>query len=203
MIVQYLWAKLMKKLPSSAVQNCKIDKTSKINAQSTVLNSTVGRYSYCGYHCFINNCQIGHFCSIADNVSVGLGNHPTEWVSTSPAFHFGKGSIPKDLAALSYTASPAHTRIGSDVWIGKSVLIKSGVTIGTGAVIGMGSVVTKDVPPYAIVVGNPARIVKMRFSSDLVERLLGSQWWEAEPAKLKECAHLIHAPEKFLEALEG
>ena len=204
MAFKYLWAKLMKKLPSSAIRASYFEKPYKINAQSTVLKTTMGHYSYCGYGCTLINCQIGRFCSIADHVSVGLASHPVEWVSTSPAFCYGRGSsVPKDLAKLEYDPSGPQTIIGHDVWIGKNVLIKPGVTIGNGAVIGMGSVVTKDVPAYTIVAGNPARTIRSRFTPELAKRLETSQWWELEPHTLKAYAHLMDKPKKFLDALEG
>ena len=114
-----------------------------------------------------------------------------------------RDSIPKDLAALDYDTSAPRTTIGNDVWIGQNVLIKPGVTIGNGAVVGMGSVVTEDVSPYTIVAGNPARVIRPRFSPELAERLLASRWWELEPAQLKQVAHLMNRPEEFLNALEA
>lgn len=100
-------------------------------------------------------------------VSVGLAKHPMTWVSTSPAFYCGRGSIPKNLAVLDFCSDAPKTVIGHDVWIGKGVFIKGGVEIGNGAIIGMGSVVTKDVPPYTIVAGNPAREIRLRFTPPL------------------------------------
>ena len=202
MTLKYLWSKFMKNLPMSAVSNCSFEKPSKLNAQSSAINATMGRYSYCGYGTKLLNCKIGRFCSISDQVCIGLSSHPMDWVSTSPAFHFGRGSIPKDLAAHNYDADPPLTVIGNDVWIGQSVLVKPGITIGDGAVVAMGSVVTKDVPPYAIVAGNPARIIRMRFPQELADRLLASKWWDLPPEQLKEYAGLIHTPEIFLERIE-
>ena len=203
MTLSYLWAKLWKKLPGSAIRDSEFEKPSKAEAQSTVIGTKMGRYSYCGYGCTLINCKIGRFCSIADHVTIGLASHPMEWVSTSPAFYRGKDSIPKDLAALDYIPDAPETVIGNDVWIGDSVLVKAGVTIGNGAVVGMGSVVTKDVPPYGVVAGNPARFIKSRYAPELAERLERSRWWELEPAVLKRYAHLMNNPEKFLEALEA
>lgn len=204
MTLTYLWAKLMKKLPLSAIRGCTFEKPCKVNAQSTVLNTSMGRYSYCGYGCTFINCQIGRFCSIADHVSAGLASHPMEWVSTSPAFYFGGGrSIPQDLAALHYDAGQPVTVIGHDVWIGQGVLLKPGITVGNGAVIGMGSVVTHDVPPYAVVAGNPAKIVKMRFPQEWIERLEASKWWDLPPSELKKYARLVNDPEAFLKEIEG
>ena len=204
MMITYLWSKLMKKLPLSAVRDTIGEKPSKINAQSTILHSSIGRYSYCGYGCTLVNCEIGRYCSIANGVSVGLSNHPMDWVSTSPAFHLCPGrSIPRDMAVLSYDAAAPHTVIGHDVWIGENVLIKSGVTIGNGAVIGMGSVVTRDIAPYTVVAGNPARVIRQRFVPELAARLDASRWWDMDPAVLKKFSHLMDDPEGFLKSLEA
>lgn len=147
-------------------------------------------------------------------VSVGLAKHPMNWVSTSPAFYRGRGSIPKNLAVLDFCSDAPKTVIGHDVWIGKGVFIKGGVEIGNGAIIGMGSVVTKDVPPYTIVAGNSAREIRLRFTpppppthahtttTELVQRLEDSHYWDMEPAKLKKYANLMNDPEKFLQALK-
>lgn len=200
----YLWAKFIKKLPLSAIRDSAFEKPCKINSRSTVIGTTMGRYSYCGYDCTLINCQIGRYCSIADGVSAGLASHPADWVSTSPAFHLCAGrSVPRDLAALPYDPAPPRTVIGNDVWIGKNVLLKPGITIGDGAIIGMGSVVTKNVPPYAIVAGAPARFIRGRFPLELAERLEASRWWEMDPAVLKEYTPLMNDPEKFLAALEA
>lgn len=203
MTLTYLWNKLLKRLPGSAVRNCQLEQPAKIEPRSTVIHSSFGRYSYCGYDYTLINCKIGRFCSISDHVSAGLASHPMEWVSTSPAFYRGRDSIPKDLATLDYDLAPPQTNIGHDVWIGSNVCLKAGITIGNGAVIGMGSVVTKDVPPYAVAAGNPARVIRMRFPQPLCQRLNASHWWEQEPERLKALSHLMNDPEGFLEALEA
>ena len=125
-----------------------------------------------------------------------------EWVSTSPAFYHGRDSIPKDLASLDYDPAPAETVIGNDVWIGAGTFIRPGVTVGNGAVVGMGSVVTRDVAPYTIVAGNPARVIRTRFPEELCRRLDASCWWDRDPAFLKEHSHLMDRPEEFLRVLE-
>lgn len=203
MTLTYLWSKFIKKLPLAAIRDSSFEKPSKVEARSTVIGTTMGRYSYCGYECILLNCRIGRYCSVADHVIAGLSSHPMEWVSTSPAFYRGRDSIPKDLAALDYDSSAPQTIIGNDVWIGQNVLIRPGVTIGNGAVIGMGSVVTKDVPPYTVVAGNPARVIRPRFAPELAERLEASCWWDMEPAALKQYSHFMNDPEAFLEALEA
>lgn len=202
MNLSYIWNRLLKKLPGNALLNCQLERPSKIGEQSTAINMKMGHYSYCGYYCTLLNCEIGRFCSISDCVSIGLAKHPMNWVSTSPAFYRGKDSIPKDLAVLDFCPDAPKTVIGHDVWIGGGAFIKGGVAIGTGAIIGMGSVVTKDVPPYTIVAGNPAREIRLRFPLELVRRLEDSNWWDMEPTKLKKYAHLMNNPEKFLQTLE-
>lgn len=198
----YLWNRFLKKIPGSAIRNCQMERPSKIEAQTTAINVDMGYYSYCGYNCTLINCTIGRFCSIADNVHIGLASHPMEWVSTSPAFYKGRDSIPKNLASLSYCPDTPKTVIGHDVWIGQGVLIKSGITIGTGAVIAMGSVVTKDVLPYTIVGGNPAKIIRYRFSPELADRLLASKWWEKDLAFLKEYSKIMDNPNDFISTME-
>lgn len=201
--LSYLWSKVCKKISGPAIRDSSLEKPSKAEAQSLLIHTQMGRYSYCGYGCTLIHCKIGRFCSIADHVAVGLAKHPMEWVSTSPAFYRGRDSIPKDLAALNYDPAAPLTVIGSDVWIGQGVLIKPGVIIGNGAVIGMGSVVTHDVPSYGVAAGNPSRLIKMRFPPELVKRLEASRWWEMDLSVLKRYAPLMAKPEEFLRALEA
>lgn len=199
----YYWSKLIKKLPSSAIKNSVFEKPSKVEARSTVINASMGRYSYCGYSCTIINCQIGRYCSIADNVKIGLADHPLNWVSTSCAFYRGKDSIPKDLAKLDFhPTTQKKTIIGNDVWIGTDVIIKAGVQIGNGSVIGMGTVVTKDVPAYSIVCGVPAKVVRMRFGNEIISRLEKSEWWNLSPEEIIKFSEYINTPLVFLKKIE-
>lgn len=202
MSILYYWAKVLKKLQGSAIRNSHFEKPSKANAGSVILNSSFGKYSYCGYNCKILNCDIGRFTSIADRVVIGNYHHPMEWVSTSPAFYKGRDSIPKNLAALTYNPTSSRTIIGNDVWIGEGVFIKDGITIGDGAVIGMGSVVTKDVPSYAEIAGNPARMIKMRFDEEIVQMLKEIRWWDFEDEELKGLACYFNSPDKVYMAVK-
>lgn len=122
-------------------------------------------YSYFARNAYANNLVVGKFCSIGPNFCCGLGIHPTNLVSTSPYFYRGKIEEYK------------QTTIGNDVFIGANVTILDGITIADGAVIGAGAVVTRDIPPYAIAVGVPAKVVKYRFDEDTIQRLLAEQWW--------------------------
>lgn len=119
------------------------------------------------------NTVVGRFCSIGQNVVIGLerNKHPTTWLSTSLfAKHIEKGYESINMEN--------NTTIGNDCWIGRDAAIMSGVTIGDGAIIGARALVTCDVPAYAIYAGVPARLIRYRFSSDLVERLIQSKWWD-------------------------
>ena len=130
---------------------------------------------------------------------MGGARHPIEYVSTSPVFLAHKESISKKYSRFDYRWEP-QTRIGHDVWIGEGVFIKGGVTIGHGAVIGMGSVVTKDVPPYTIYAGNPARLVRKRFSDEVIDGLLKVEWWNFTDDELEKAAVLFQSPESFLQS---
>ena len=196
--ILYYIARLIQRLKPKAIKSSKISRMAKVESGSRIINSTMGRYSYCGTDCLIINTDIGAFCSIASNVKVGLAKHPLEWVSTSPAFYFGRDSIKKNLAKLEYDRSSNRTIVENDVWIGENVLIKDGVTIATGAVIGMGSVVTHNIGPYEIWAGNPARLIRKRFDEKTIEKLLKSKWWNKSNEELKMYSFTMHDVESFL-----
>ena len=136
---------------------------------------------------------IGKYCSISTNVTIFLGSeHRTDWISTYPFPFFWED-------AKSITGHPStkgDVVIGNDVWIGYDVTILSGVTVGDGAAIGACSVVTKDVPPYAIVAGNPAHILRYRFDEETIKKLLKIKWWDWPDRQVHEhiryiCSHSI------------
>ena len=199
--LKYIYAKVLKKLRCSAIRSSQIHATSKIESGSNVVNTTMGRYSFCGYDCDFNNVEIGSFVSIANGVVIGGEAHPIDWVSTSPVFYKGRDSVRAKFSTYEREISK-KTIIGHDVWIGQNTLIKQGVVIGTGAVIGMGSVVTKDVPPYSVFAGNPAKLIKMRFEDRLIERLLESEWWNSEKGELTLYVKHILNPIEFLKHFE-
>ncbi len=140
-------------------------------------NLDVGAYSYMHSGELYMVSKIGRYCSIAERVIIGVDpvGHPLDWLSTHP-FQYTKKHSPID-AALTYESDWKDVEIGNDVWIGQEAMIMKGVKIGDGAVIGARSIVTQDVPEYAIVTGIPAKVIKYRFSVDVVEELKKYPWW--------------------------
>ncbi len=193
----YILSRLIKKIKLSSIKNSTIEKTSKIESGTSFINSSMARYSFCGYDCSILNTEIGAFCSIASNVKIGGVAHPMHFVSTSPVFLSHKDSVKAKFARHDYLPI-VKTTIGHDVWIGEGAFIKAGVCIGTGAVVGMGAVVTKDVPPYAIVAGNPARVIRYRFPDEIIQSLIATAWWDKSDAELTLLGSCINDPEQFV-----
>ena len=201
-MIAYYISKILKKARLSSILNSMIDKTSKVESGTSFINSIMARHSFCGYDCFILNAEIGSFCSIASNVKIGGVAHPVHFASTSPVFLSHKDSVKAKFAKHDYLPL-TKTIIGNDVWIGEGAFVKAGVKIGTGAVVGMGAVVTKNVLPYAIVAGNPARTIGKRFPDEMIDLLLLSRWWERSADDLSELGKYIDNPKKFVEkALE-
>lgn len=196
-MIKYYWSKLLKKIRLSAITNSKIHPASKIESGSNIVNVIMDKYSFCGYDCEISNAEIGSFCSIANNVIIGGGMHPMDWVSTSPVFYEGRDSVKKKYSTFKRNQDK-KTFIEHDVWIGQYAQIKQGVTIGTGAVIGMGSIVTKDIDPYSIVAGNPAKLIRKRFDDDIINELLKSNWWDFDDARLNKLSRYIKNPKEFI-----
>ncbi|WP_052002821.1 CatB-related O-acetyltransferase [Microvirga sp. BSC39] len=177
----------------------------KIFHSSHVSETEIGAYSYISPRTEIQHANIGRYCSIGDNVNVRGSAHPKEWLSSHPfSYRNLYGSSRNYKPPLTFQGYSEKTVIGHDVWIGSRVTILPGVTIGTGAVIGAGAVVAKDVPPYAVVVGNPAKVVKYRFEQALIDRLLQSAWWSYDlPKFLEQQAGVpLDDPEKMLDLLE-
>lgn len=162
--------------------SCKFEGNNRICRGSYISRSFVGFGSYIGNDCNIVSTQIGKYSCIGPNVRTTSGVHPTEFVSMHPAFYSLRGQ-----AGFTYSKKQLfdeqmdgeyHTIIGNDVWIGDSALLMEGIHIGNGAVVAAGAIVTKDVPPYAVVAGVPAKVIKYRFEKEIYEQLEGTKWWD-------------------------
>lgn len=180
------------------INKSEIDSTVAILRSSRIYWSSIKKYTYISDHCWIIKTEIGGFCSIASNVMIGGGKHPLSFVSTSPVF-YSKKNILKTCFAVVDFEEYRRTVIGNDVWIGSNAFVKGGITIGNGAVIGAYSVVTKDVEPYCVVAGNPARVIKKRFDESTIEKLQKIQWWNLTDKTLSEKAKYFHEVEDFLQ----
>ncbi len=130
--------------------------------------ATIGNYNYVGPFCMVNNAEIANYCSIGPNVKLGQAEHSKSFLTTSQL-------ISKDL--INHSLNKSKTLINSDVWLAANVTVLQGVEIGVGAIIGANAVVTKNIPPYAIAVGIPAKVVSYRFDDSTIDRLLESKWY--------------------------
>ena len=198
MNLEYLYCKILKKLKGRALLNVKKGREVKIYSGCQIVDSVIGDFTYCSYDTKINKANIGKFCSIASRVTIGAAEHPLDWISTSPVFEDVKNSGTNVRFATEKLPPVKTTTIGHDVWIGEGAMIKQGITIGNGAVIGAMAMVTKDVPPYAIVAGIPAKIIRFRFDKNTISALQESEWWNYDDDKLKEMGKYIRNPEEFL-----
>jgi acetyltransferase-like isoleucine patch superfamily enzyme len=144
---------------------------------------SIGRHSYVGDFTHVaQHTSIGRYCSIANSCTIGAQPHPLGWLSSHPFQYLGLAGA--KVATRPWRWTP--TRLGHDVWIGANAVVVAGVTVGDGAANGAGAVVTKDVPPYGVVVGNPGRVLKSRFARDVVADLLALRWWNLPPEELRE-----------------
>lgn len=177
--------------------HCRIEAPASLKWTTYDHSVEMGAFSYqvSGY-CF--GARIGRYCSIGEDVQIGRQNHPLDWVSTSPAFYMGDrlfdlgetgfaGAADYHAYKFSYKGRATRaqiTTIGNDVWIGHGAQIMAGVTIGDGAIVAAGAVVSRDVPAYAVVAGNPAEIKKLRGSAQVVAAMIRTHWWRFAPWQL-------------------
>jgi acetyltransferase-like isoleucine patch superfamily enzyme len=169
----------------SKVQNSDLENNVCIDRNNHIDGSIIKKFSYTGKNTMIINSEVGAFCSISWNVSLGGADHDYSRMSQHSFLYNTVSKIRPENQLAAYNRFNRALIVGNDVWIAAGVVITRGVTIGDGAVIGANAVVTKDVPPYAIVVGSPARVIKYRFPLPIIELLLKIKWWNWPLAKIK------------------
>jgi len=175
------------------ITNCNFGVYNTIYDYVVMKNVLLGDFSYVANNSNIWNTKIGKYCSIGSNVKCGLGLHPScNFVSTHPIFYSTDKQCQVTFADKKYFQEEKQIIIGNDVWIGSNVIISSGINIGDGAIIASGAVVTKNVLPFSIVGGIPAKIIRYRFNPEEIEFLLKYKWWDLAVNWLKENFLLFH-----------
>lgn len=179
-----------------------ISRKAKVYGRTHIAESTIGAYSYVGRYSRIVHADVGKFCSIASETKIGMSTHTLDKLSTSPVFTEAKNATKHSWVNISTTNPYKHVTVGNDVWIGVRAMIMGGNTIGNGAVVAAGSIVTKDVPPYAVVAGVPAKVIRYRFPQKTIERLEALQWWNLPDDILIENIVLFQSNEIDIDAVE-
>ena len=189
--------------PKAVVRKSTLHDYARLKDYAELIDSDLGAYSYISQNSLVNKTQVGKFCSIGHGTYIGLWEHNMAVSTHSFYLYESSGNLVKGYK--DYDKCALSTYLGNDVWVGANSVILKGRSIGDGAIVGAGSVVTRDVPPYAIAVGNPAKIVKYRFPPDDIAFLLRLQWWDAPREILQEMVErqLFNAMEDLREFVQN
>ena len=162
-----------------------------INHGCLVFDSQIESYTYIAQENLVGHVSFGRFCSVGPRVIFGCGTHPTHLISTSPVFYSSVEHCGISFSEQDYVEEQSPIQVGHDVWIGAHAYLRNGITVGSGAIVGAGAVVTNDIPPYAIVGGVPARIIRYRFDEQTIAALLSLEWWKWSQEKLRQVQPLF------------
>lgn len=172
----------------STVRASKIGEHSTIQRHGDIWGVEIGKYTCVGRISTIQEAKIGSFCALADYMTIGCDDHDYKMLTTHPFWHDTSWGISEDTELAKTYREKEFSQpceIGNDVWIGSNVTVCRNVRIGNGCVIGAGAVITKDIPPYSVVVGVPGRVIRKRFSEDVIARLEATRWWDLPISAIK------------------
>lgn len=203
---EYKLQKILEKFPQVKIHpnvyisdDCQFETLVEIWDNAMLTQCSIGKCTYIASDTHIHFCEIGRFCSIGHDVEIGLGKHPVStFVSTYPAFYNTNFQVPFIKPNGNKFKEFDLIKIGNDVWIGDRVIVVDGVSIGDGAIIGAGAVVTKDVEPYTISAGIPAKPIRKRFTEDQISFLLEFRWWNKDDDWFLAHSNLFENIEVFI-----
>jgi acetyltransferase-like isoleucine patch superfamily enzyme len=193
-------------LAPARIEQCAFGRHVVVHPGTDLLEVSLDDGTYVAARSALWRVRAGRYGAIGSEVLIGLPRHPArDFVSIHPAFFSvaNEGCLRSFVEALGFDEDPLPTEIGHDVWIGNRAIVPGGVSIGDGAIVAAGSVVTKDVPPYAIVGGNPARHIRDRFDEEDVRFLRALRWWDWSEERLSALAGSFHSVAALRRALQG